>query len=268
MIELLLVDDGSSDKTLSILEKYFKIVDIKTQIFHTEWRGLGKARQLIVEHANGKYILWVDADEVLSTDYVRKQVDLLEKNPHVAITAGIMGFDGNSNLIIDLELIRFRIDHLLFDQPASFLWKTRKLPGTGGSTFRLEALKQVNGFDERISGSGEDMDVIKRIEISNWLIKLNDAVFYENKGKMENLYDLWKKYFWYGYGSCGLYKRRRATFSLPRMTPIAGFITGFFYSLIAYKMTFRKLYFILPPLFFFKMTAWCLGFIKHQTSLP
>lgn len=265
-MELIFVDDGSTDKTLAILQDYVSRIDIRTLLLHTEWRGLGPARQLIVRNANGKYILWVDGDEALSTNYVRKQVDFMENNPRVAVTGGIMSIDDATNMLINLELVRFNIDHLLFEKPRSFLWKTVKLPGTGGSTFRMDALQEVKGFDESIRGSGEDMDIVKRIELAGWSIKLNEAVFYEKKGEMMTLSDLWSKYFWYGFGSYGSYLRNRATFLLPRMTPLAGFLTGFFYSVLAYKLMRKKIYFLLPFLFFFKMTAWCLGFAKSQIT--
>ncbi len=265
-MELIFVDDGSTDKTLAILQDYVSRIDIRTLLLHTEWRGLGPARQLIVRNANGKYILWVDGDEALSTNYVRKQVDFMENNPRVAVTGGIMSIDDATNMLINLELVRFNIDHLLFEKPRSFLWKTVKLPGTGGSTFRMDALQEVKGFDESIRGSGEDMDIVKRIELAGWSIKLNEAVFYEKKGEMMTLSDLWSKYFWYGFGSYGLYLRNRATFLLPRMTPLGGFLTGFFYSVLAYKLMRKKIYFLLPFLFFFKMTAWCLGFAKSQIT--
>ena len=61
-----------------------------------------------------------------------------------------------------------------------------------------------------------------------------------------------------------LYRKNRKLFSLPRMSPPAGFITGFFYSLIAYKLLHLKMVFLLPFHFALKQIAWSLGFIKSQ----
>lgn len=264
-MEIVFVDDGSEDKTLQIIHDHVSRIDIKAKVFHTKWMGLGPARQLAVGSADGKYILWVDGDQILSRNYVREQIEFMENNPKVGITSGIIRVLDKS-LILNLELVKFRVDHLLFEKPRNFLWKNRKLPGTGGSTFRVEALRQVNGFDEKITGSGEDMDVAKRIETADWSIKLNNAVFYEKKGNMSTIIDLWRKYFWYGYGSHDFYRKDRTILSLARMTPPAGFFAGFFYSILAYKLMHQKVFFLLPFFFSLKMTAWCLGFIESQIA--
>jgi hypothetical protein len=48
------------------------------------------------------------------------------------------------------------------------------------------------------------------------------------------------------------------------MIPPIQFVAGLLKSLVAYKLTRRKSVFLLPYQFAFKMTAWCLGFIKAQ----
>lgn len=265
LMEIVFVDDGSEDKTLQTIQDYVSRTDIKAKVFHTKWTGLGPARQLAFSNAEGKYILWVDGDEILSKNYVREQVEFMEKNPKVGITSGaVRSYD--KSLILKLDLVPITVDRMLFEKPKSFLWKTRKLPGTGGATFRVEALRQVKGFDERITGAGEDMDVAKRIAAANWSIKYNDAVFYERRMNMLTITDLLKKYFWYGCGSYSFYLKDRTIVSLSRMTPPAGFVTGFFYSILAYKLMHQKAVFLLPSFFSLKMTAWCLGFIKSQIA--
>jgi len=263
LMEMIFVDDGSEDKTLQIITNCVSRMDIDAKVFHTKWRGLGPARNLVVNNASGDYIIWVDGDQILPEDYVRKQVEFMGQNSKVGITAGILGIPPG-NIFLNLELIPAIIDHICYEKPRSFVWKTEKLPGTGGSIFRVKALKQVNGFDDHLIGVGEDQDVARRIKDAGWLIRLNDAVFYERHGGMSTLRDLWNRYFWYGYGNQSLYRKNRRLFSLPRMSPPAGFITGFFYSLIAYKLVHKKMVFLLPLHFAFKMTAWSLGFVKGQ----
>ena len=262
-MQLIFVDDGSKDHTLKIVEAYISKMDIQTKVFKTEWRGLGIARNLILDNADGEYITWVDADEILTPSYIRKQVEFMEKNPDVGITAGVFGLVPR-NLVLNLELLPHIVIHGMFDRPPSFLWKTKKVPGTGGTTFRTKALRQVNGFDKRFKGAGEDVNVAIRIRNSGWLIQLNDAVLYELHNGMSTFKDLWKKYYWYGYGGQQLHVENRDAFSLPRMSPPAGFITGFVFSIDAYKLKRQKSVFLLPLHYCFKTTAWMLGFIDSQ----
>jgi glycosyltransferase involved in cell wall biosynthesis len=269
LMEIIFVDDGSEDRTLQIILDYVSRIDIPFKVFKTEWKGIGHARNLVVKNAEGDFITWIDGDQILPKDYLRKQVEFMNQNPNVGITAGIIGIL-HLNRILTLELIPAMIDGMRMrnQQPKSFIWKTEKLIGTGGATFRVKALRQVNGFDNNLNGAGEDMDVAKRIIDAGWLMCPNNAVFYELHGGMCTLKDLCKRYFRLGSGHPMLYRKNRQLFSLPRMSPLAGFIAGFFYSLIAYKLLHRKMVFLLPCHFALKMTAWCLGFIKSQITQP
>jgi glycosyltransferase involved in cell wall biosynthesis len=262
-MEIVFVDDGSEDRTPQIISGYISKMDINAKVFQTKWQGLGPARNLIVNNADGEYIVWVDADEILPASYIRKQVEYMEKNPDVGITAGVVN-TVKGNLVLNLELIPSIINHINFGKPKNFLWKTERLPGTGGATFRVKALRQVNGFDEQLTGVGEDQDVAQRVRNAGWLIRLNDAQFYELHGGMATFKDLWKKYRWYGYGGEKIYRQNRELFSFPRMSPVAGLLTGVFYSLIAYKLLHQKEVFLLPLHYGLKMTAWMLGFIQGQ----
>jgi poly-beta-1,6-N-acetyl-D-glucosamine synthase len=262
-MQIIFIDDGSIDHTLEIVEAYVQKTNIQTKVFKTEWFGLGNARSLILDNADGKYITWVDADEILTPNYIRKQAEFMEKNTDVGITAGVFDFV-QGNYVLNLELVPHIVNHIMFDRPPSFLWKTKKIPGTGGTTFRTKALRQVNGFNKRFRGSGEDIDVILKIHNSGWQIKLNDAVFYELHNGMKTFADLWRKYYWYGHGCFQLYVENRKAFSLPRMSPPAGFITGFLFSIDAFKLKHQKIVFLLPLHYCFKTIAWMIGFISSQ----
>jgi glycosyltransferase involved in cell wall biosynthesis len=264
-MQLIFVDDGSKDRSLKIAETCVSAMDIQSRVFKTEWRGLGVARNLILDNADGEYVTWVDADEILTPNYIRKQVEFMERNPDVGITAGVEGLI-QGNLVLNLELIPHIVNHFMFDRPSSLLWKNKKVPGTGGTTFRTKALRQVNGFDKRFKGTGEDLNVAIRIRNSGWRIQLNDAVFYELHNGMSTFTDLWKKYYWYGCGCQMLHIENREAVNLPLMSPPAGFITGFFYSTIAYKLLYTKLAFLLPIHYGFKMMPWMLGFLRAQLS--
>jgi glycosyltransferase involved in cell wall biosynthesis len=262
-MELVFVDDGSQDASLKIISEYVSKMDIKTRVFKTKWQGVGPARNLIVNCALGNYILWVDSDEVLTPNYVKKQVQFMNSHPDVGITSGLVKLVPE-NLILNLELVPDALSRLHYGKPRSFLWKTDKMPGTGASTFRITALREVEGFDESIVGAGEDQDVAKRMQTAGWLIKYNEAEFYEFHGGLKSFRDLWKKYLWYGYGCHRIFCRDRRIFSLPRMSIMAGFATGFFYSLIAYKVFHQKVVFLLPVHYSLKLTAWMFGFMKAQ----
>lgn len=262
-LQVILVDDGSQDNTPRIIEKYALILGTQAKTFRTTWRGLGHARNLIVDNADGEYVLFVDCDQILTSGYIKAQVEILRKNPEVGITAGIFKTIPG-NFILNLEVAPYIVNQRNYNNPKSFIWKTDKLIGTGGTAFRLEALRQVNGFDETIKGSSEDTDLVLRIKKAGWKIRPNMAEIYELHGGLAKPTQLWKKYFWYGYGCQRTIQKTHEAFSLPRMTPIAGLIAGVFYSFPAYRFLRQKQVFLLPLHFGLKLTAWTCGFMKGQ----
>jgi glycosyltransferase involved in cell wall biosynthesis len=261
--QIIFVDDGSDDNTPKIIQRYLPILGERVKFFKTSWQGLGHARNIVVNEADGDYVLFVDADEVLTSDYVKRQIQVMKKNGEVGITSGIFKLIPGNN-ILNLEIIPYIVNQRNYFKPKNFIWKTDKLIGTGGTTFRVKALKQVNGFDESIRGSSEDTDLVLRIKKAGWQICPNMAELYELHGGLSKPKELWKKYFWYGLGCQSTFTKTREAFSLPRMTPMAGLFAGFFYSLQAYRYLRIKLVFLLPIHFGFKQTAWTFGFIKGQ----
>jgi len=73
--ELIIIDDGSTDNSLMIAKKY---EGDNVKIFSQQNKGASAARNLGLQHAKGKYIQFLDADDLLSPDKISKQVTLLE----------------------------------------------------------------------------------------------------------------------------------------------------------------------------------------------
>lgn len=77
-IEIILVDDGSTDNSLSICEKYKK-KDERIKVFHKDNGGISSARNFCIKKANGKYVTFVDADDYVEEDYVEKLYNGIKK---------------------------------------------------------------------------------------------------------------------------------------------------------------------------------------------
>ena len=253
LMEVIFVDDGSEDETLSIIKDYASKMDMKVKIFHHKWRGLGASRNVVVNNAKGKYIIWIDGDMVLPPDHVRKQIEFMEKNPRVGIGKARYGIIYETTVAF-LENIPFVVADLKNELSSS------KLPGTGGAIFRVKAIRQICGFDERLKGVGEDQDVAYRIRAAGWRIEKTSAIFFEKRPRSWR--KLWRKYFWYGYGNYFLYRKNNMIFRLYKMIPPTMLLASLRYSFFAYQLTRSKVVFLLPLHFVFKSIAWFLGFIK------
>ena len=67
-IEIIAVNDGSSDRSVEILENYAKIYPNKLKVLHKENGGLSDARNFGMRHAQGEYIGFVDSDDWVEKD--------------------------------------------------------------------------------------------------------------------------------------------------------------------------------------------------------
>lgn len=80
--ELVLVDDGSPDDSAAIAESLLKESSVEYTIVHTENRGVSAARNTGIENSKGKYVIMVDADDVLTPNFLSKYVSLIQKYPN------------------------------------------------------------------------------------------------------------------------------------------------------------------------------------------
>lgn len=70
-IEIILVDDGSTDGSRAIIDHY-AFLDSRVRVVRQENQGVSKARNLGLEHAHGEWVTFVDSDDAVSDDYIEK----------------------------------------------------------------------------------------------------------------------------------------------------------------------------------------------------
>lgn len=77
--EIIIVNDGSEDKSSEIVEK-IAIQNDNIKIINKKNSGVSVARNTGIENANGDYIIFVDADDYLAKDFVEYMVKLIKMN--------------------------------------------------------------------------------------------------------------------------------------------------------------------------------------------
>lgn len=81
--ELLIIDDGSSDNTKLFCEKYLS--DNRVKYIYQENKGLAGARNTGISNSKGKYICFLDDDDVWKKNKLQKQVDFFEQNQDIGM---------------------------------------------------------------------------------------------------------------------------------------------------------------------------------------
>ncbi len=261
LMEAIFVDDGSEDKTLSIIKKLASKIDIRSKVLHTSWKGLGHARNMVVDNTEGEFILWVDGDMVIEKDFVSKLTEYMKQHNEVGIAKGKQALDSGGNLLATLESYA-RAAGRMGDYKSK---KARsKALGTGGAICRTEALREVGGFDEKLRGYGEDFDLEIRVRALGYTLATVDTKFFDYERRGLTCKSLWSRYWLRGYHTHYFFHKNKGVLQHYRMFPPTAFLFGLIQAHKLYKITRKKMVFLLPFQFLFKMTAWYAGFIRSK----
>lgn len=190
--EVIVVDGGSIDNTLNIVESFREKMKIK--VLFDENKGLGYARDIgwRATSNNIKYVAMVDSDVLVDKTFFCDAVKILEENEKLgAIGAKLKPECDESGILAKFQTKNLAI-HLH--------WQEAPYPSeviathTACTVFRKSALEKINGFDPYFRLAKEDSDVSFRLRKAGYKLSyLNHFVRHLETGKR-----FWKINFRYG----------------------------------------------------------------------
>jgi glycosyltransferase involved in cell wall biosynthesis len=144
-LEVVLVDDGSTDATVAIAEAFARD-DQRVRILRQEHRGVSAALNFALNHISGEFVARLDADDLWHPTKLQKQVELMAADPAVALTHTFVRYiDASGRIVRDAlpqELARRAHCQCLY----------YGIVGGGSSAvFRRSVLDAVGRYDERLS---------------------------------------------------------------------------------------------------------------------
>jgi glycosyltransferase involved in cell wall biosynthesis len=162
-LELIVVDDGSTDDTQRILKDYHSRLRCVSQ----QNSGVSAARNYGLRLARGEYIVFLDADDVLLPTKLTNQVACLDREPDVgSVHSGWHLIDAQGEYI---ETVEPWHDAPHLDLETWLIWCPFYLPAM---MFRRHWLESVGGFDPTLR-QAEDVDLLLRLSLmgctTTWL---------------------------------------------------------------------------------------------------
>ncbi|CAA6814531.1 MAG: Chondroitin synthase [uncultured Campylobacterales bacterium] len=177
-IEICIIDDGSSDDSILIIQKWIDNSLMNIKFKHRKNRGLTKTLNELLEMASGRYIVLLGSDDVLTEDSILQRVVFLKSNPHkkaVFTDAYIINSIGekifnsalfeykntNKNKLLDSELIKEELI-LNWNVPGPVL------------LFEKSVIEMIGNYNENLIV--EDWDFYLRLVSNDLLIYQDKAL--------------------------------------------------------------------------------------------
>lgn len=245
-VELIIVLSGNSSPRNEIF-KIFSEKNLPIRVFDDLGKGLGAARQIIVEKARGEFIVWIDSDVKMPSDFLRNQFEFMRKNSDVGVAIGVY----------DAKEFKGRLIATVF----GLLMAILRVVYFGATITRTDALREVGGFDRRIQGASEDVDLVTRLVIRNWKVAFNNEAKFSRELR-ETLQDIFRRGIWYGRGGHFLNCKYKSRSNIPRRLPPFHFLWGVKLSVKTYRKIYNRKAFFLPVITLVQSIGWSVGYCK------
>jgi glycosyltransferase involved in cell wall biosynthesis len=140
-VEIIVVNDGSTDDSLNVVEDYCRICNLKNIIVVNKGNGgVSSARNAGMKLAKGNFIALLDADDEWDKNKLKQQMEILINNPGI----DLLGCNRNKEVISRFILKKF--DRLTLISSRLLLYKN--FFSTPTVIFKKDVLKTIGFFDE------------------------------------------------------------------------------------------------------------------------
>ena len=177
--ELILINDGSTDQSGKIADMLASD-DARIQVVHSENKGVSAARNLGIELSKGEYLVFVDSDDYLHSEYLAYMLEIAEKTQaNFVMSKNCMRFPSNKTQIEAAETIEIYSPE---KAASELLFPGRIEIGCWNKMFQRAFIVQNNITFPQTFYMGEGLNfIIQAAEKSNGVGVGNRVVYYYRK---------------------------------------------------------------------------------------
>jgi GT2 family glycosyltransferase len=162
--EVVVVNDGSTDRTREIAETYDYV-----RLINQENKGLSEARNVGIHASKGEIIAFTDADCMADADWLTYLVARFQSTEFAAVGGPNLSPPDDSFVASCVAVSPGAPTHVLLDDEVA-----EHIPGCN-MAFRREALKAIDGFDPIFRAAGDDVDLCWRLQNKGYKIGFSPA---------------------------------------------------------------------------------------------
>lgn len=169
--EIVAVDDGSTDGTATILDRYARRHPDRVQVLGTEHSGPYVARNLAARAARGVYLAFLDSDDFWEPEKLAKQVAVMEANPEVVLchTGGtVVAADG-----APIRVFLPQADYRGYCFPRLLV---QNRLATSSVMLRRQLFLELGGFNDAFPARG-DWELWTRVAQRGEFAAIDEALF-------------------------------------------------------------------------------------------
>jgi glycosyltransferase involved in cell wall biosynthesis len=157
VVQLIVVDDGSTDRTGSIADS---VDDPRVTLVSGPNRGVSRARNIGLERAKGEAIGFLDADDYWLPNKLGVQLDALEEDPQLVAIGSLMRYESAQGRILGTA------GQSVSREEQDLIAQARLMPFPLSSIlFRTNIVADLGGFDEETPGQVEDLELMARLAL-------------------------------------------------------------------------------------------------------
>lgn len=181
-LEIILIDDGSEDGSLKIMNEYKKN-DKRIKIIKKNNSGVSSSRNIGIKNSTGEFITFIDSDDAIDMRYFEKTMKYFN-DTEIDIVCTNYNYDYNGNLKRNRNFVSGKVSNIIALNPASNYYITT----VWGKIFKSDIIKSLK-FDEKIFYSEDTLFYTEALLKAKNIFFLNEFLynyFINENGAMKN----------------------------------------------------------------------------------